>query len=71
MIFLGRSTILVAPSLQGSKYTLLVVVQVLLLVVVVMTGREPVAPVGACVSTGDVGNATPRAAGNAAAESRR
>ncbi len=71
MIFLGRSTILVAPSLQGSKYTLLVVVQVLLLVVVVMTGREPVAPAGACVSTGDVGNATPQAAGNTAAESRR
>jgi len=34
MIFLARSTILVGPSLQGSKYTLLVLVQVLLLAVV-------------------------------------
>ncbi len=33
MTFLARSTLLVAPSLQGSKYTLLVLLQVLLLVV--------------------------------------
>ena len=37
MIFLARSTMLVAPSLQGSKYTLLVVVQVLLLAAVLLT----------------------------------
>ena len=37
MIFLARSTSLVAPSLQGSKYALLVLLQVLLLVVVLMT----------------------------------
>jgi hypothetical protein len=37
MIFLARSTMLVAPSLQGSKYTLLVVVQVLLLAAVLPT----------------------------------
>ena len=37
MMLLARSTLLVAASLQGSKYTLLVLVQVLLLAVV---GRE-------------------------------
>ena len=36
MIFLARSTIVVAPSLQASKYTLLLVVQALLLAVVVL-----------------------------------
>jgi hypothetical protein len=40
MIFLARSTIVVAPSLQASKYTLLVVLQVLLLVVVRMTDQQ-------------------------------
>jgi hypothetical protein len=44
MIFLARSTILVAPSLQASKYTLLVVLQVLLVAVVLMTGRERTQP---------------------------
>ena len=38
MIFLARSTILVAASLQGSKYTLLVLLQVLLLVIVLSVG---------------------------------
>jgi hypothetical protein len=48
MIFLGRSSQLVAPSLQASKYTFLVLVQALLLIVVLMTdtqGREA-APAG-------------------------
>jgi hypothetical protein len=40
MIFLARSTVLVAPSLQASKYTLLVLMQLLLLVVVLMTDGE-------------------------------
>jgi hypothetical protein len=43
MIFLARSTMLVAPSLQGSKYTLLVVLQALLLWAVV-TDDQTVAP---------------------------
>lgn len=41
MIFLARSTILVAASLQGSKYTLLVLVQVLLLAVVAWPSAAP------------------------------
>ena len=40
MIFLARSTIVVAPSLQASKYTLLVALQVLLLVVVPLSAQE-------------------------------
>ena len=40
MIFLARSTIVVAPSLQASKYTLLVALQVLLLVVVALSAQE-------------------------------
>jgi hypothetical protein len=40
MIFLARSTIVVAPSLQASKYTLLVALQVLLLVVVPLGAQE-------------------------------
>jgi len=40
MIFLGRSSLVVAPSLQASKYTMLVVVQLLLLAVVLMTGQS-------------------------------
>ncbi|MFA4964177.1 MAG: glycosyltransferase family 87 protein [Thermoleophilia bacterium] len=40
VILLARSSLVVAPSLQASKYALLVVVQALLLVVVLMTGRE-------------------------------
>jgi hypothetical protein len=40
MIFLARSTMLVAPSLQASKYTLLVVLQALLLATVLMTGPQ-------------------------------
>jgi len=40
MIFLARSTIVVAPSLQASKYTLLVALQVLLLVVVPLGAHE-------------------------------
>ncbi len=44
MIFLARSTILVAPSLQASKYTLLVIVQVLLLVVVLMSAGQQAEP---------------------------
>lgn len=40
MIFLARSTILVAPSLQASKYTLLVAVQALLLVVGLTDGEH-------------------------------
>jgi hypothetical protein len=40
MMSLARSTMLVAPSLQASKYTLLVVLQSVLLVVVGLTGDE-------------------------------
>jgi hypothetical protein len=40
MIFLARSTIVIAPSLQASKYTLLVGLQALLLLVVLMTDDE-------------------------------
>lgn len=39
MILLARSSLVVVPSLQSSKYAMLVMVQVLLLVVVAMTGR--------------------------------
>jgi hypothetical protein len=39
MIFLARSSLIVEPSLQASKYALLVVMQLLLLSVVLMTGR--------------------------------
>jgi hypothetical protein len=38
MVFLARSSILIAPSLQSSKYALLVVLQLLLLAVVLLTG---------------------------------
>ncbi len=41
MMSLARSTMLIAPSLQGSKYALLVLLQVLLLVVVWLTGDDP------------------------------
>ncbi len=47
MILLARSTIVVAPSLQASKYTLLVGLQVLLLVVVLMTAEEREEPASA------------------------
>ena len=44
MMSLARSTMLIAPSLQGSKYALLVLLQVLLLVVVWLTGDGRRAP---------------------------
>jgi hypothetical protein len=40
MMFLARSSSVVAPSLQTSKYAWLVVLQVLLLIVVLMTDRQ-------------------------------
>jgi hypothetical protein len=55
LILLARSTVVIAASLQGSKYTLLVVLQVLLLVSVRLGEPEVAADVGAGPSAAGAG----------------
>ena len=56
MMFLSRSSLVIVPSLQGSKYALLVLLQLLLLVVVWETEQgaaEPAQAAGIALTTDD------------------
>ena len=43
---LARSSLVIAPSLQGSKFALIVGLQILLLIAGVLDGRAPAAALG-------------------------
>jgi putative flippase GtrA len=67
MIFLARSTMLAAPSLQGSKYALLVVLQALLLWAVLADDQAAADRAEQAVAPAPAGDTTGQAAALAAA----